>query len=397
MASKKRLLIVTNRFHPQLGGAEWNIFLQAQELSKYFEVDVFTPIRDRDPRNERSESVRITRGFNLRNLSKEYPYLKAETFCPEVFFKTIAGGYDVVHCFPALNKNNMMALVAARLRGVPVFMSNFDLVDYVSLLDRGLPVRTILDNLRISSRQAYFLAKFNAIFTISNKETGLIKAVNPNTFLSTVPILLEEFEGKVDIQEFKSAYGIEPDVPVVLCLGRVARIKGQDILLKALPHLRKKVDKFKVLFVGRADYEPEYMREMQAFIEQEGLQEHVTFTGGVPRKDVIGALKACDVHVLPVRFMNSGAVVIETWAAGKPVLQSDMIDPCYVVEGENGFTFSVDDPRDLSGKLLRILADTESRERMGANGRSLVERKFLYPQLIRQYLDAYREYGNVNV
>lgn len=395
MSGKKRLLLITNRFHPQLGGAEFNIFLQARELSKHFDVDVFTPMRDRDQRRETIDAVRITRGFNLRNLSREYPYLRSETLCPEVFFKTLLGRYDVVHCFPALCRNNIMALIAARLRGIPTFMSNFDLVDYVALLESGQSIASILDGLAISAKKAYFLKRFSAIFTISNRETNLIKVANPNTFLSTVPILTEEFEQDVDINDFKKRYGIHPDVPLVLCLGRVARIKGQDILVRALPALRKRIKDFQVLIVGRTDYEPEYLAEMNAFIEQEGLQNQVTFTGGVPREDVIGALKACDVHVLPVRFMNSGAVVVETWAARKPVLHSDMIDPCYVVEGENGFTFKSEDTQDLCDKLVPMLQDSELRHTMGESGRRLLEQKFLYPQLIRQYMDAYREYGGV--
>jgi glycosyltransferase involved in cell wall biosynthesis len=397
MCTKKRLLVVTNRFYPQVGGAEITAFLQSQELGKHFEVNVFTPMRDSDARHEQVDSVRITRGFNLRNLSKAYPDLKSETLCPGVFLKTLLGRYDVVHCYPALSRNNIMALVAAKLRRIPIFMSNFDLIDYRPFLEDNEPIRPKLDQMTLSTKKKYLLSKFNAIFTISNRETNLIREANPNTFLSTVPIVLDEYEQDVDIDDFKKRYKVRPDVPLILCLGRVAKLKGQDILVKALPLLREKSGDFQVLIVGRTDYEPDYLAEMQTFVEREGLQQHVTFTGGVPRKDVIGALKACDVHVLPVRFMNSGAVVVETWAARKPVLHSDMIDPCYVVEGENGFTFKSEDIQDLCDKLAPMLQDRELCQTMGVNGRRLVEEKFLYPHLIRQYLDAYRHYGGVTV
>ena len=397
MSRKKRLLIVTNRFHPELGGAEWNIFLQSQELSKHFDVDVLTPLRDRYPRRENIGPVRITRGFDLCNLSREFPNLRSETLCPGVFLKVLVGGYDVVHCFPALSRNIIMALVAAKIRRIPVFMSNFDLIDYRPLAESGRPIGPELDKLSISTKMKYLLSKFSAIFAISHREANLIGEANPNTFLSTVPIVLDEYEQDVDIDDFKKRYEIRPDVPLILCLGRVARIKGQDVLVKTLPLVREKMKEFHVLVVGRTDYAPTYLAEMEAFVEREGLQQQVTFTGGVPREDVIGALKACDVHVLPVRFMNSGAVVVETWAARKPVLHSDMIDPCFVVEGENGFTFKSEDTQDLCDKLVRMLQDCELCDNMGVNGRRLVEEKFLYPQLIRQYLDAYRDYGGVTV
>ena len=397
MPRKKRLLILTNRFHPELGGAEWNIFLQSLELSKHFDVDVFTPLRDHYARRERMGAVRVTRGMDLRNLSKEFPNLRSGTLCPGVFLKVLTGGYDVVHCFPGLSRNIILALVAAKLRRIPIFLSNFDLIDYRPLIESGLPIGPELDKMTLSPRKKFLLSKFSAIFTISDRETNLIREANPNTWLSTVPIVVDEYEQDVDIRDFKKRYEIRSGIPLVLCLGRVARLKGQDILVKALPLLREKLRDFHVLVVGRTDYETAYLADMKGFIEAHGLQEQVTFTGGVPREDVIGALKACDVHVLPVRFMNSGAVVVETWAARKPVLHSDMIDPCYVVEGENGFTFRSEDTQDLCDKLVRMLEDQELCREMGANGRRLVEKKFLYPHLIQQYMDAYREYGGVAV
>ena len=392
---KMRLLIVTNRFHPELGGAEWNIFLQSQELSKHFDVDVFTPLRDQYARRERIGLVKITRGIDLRNLSRVFPNLKSETLCPGVFFKSLLGSYDVVHCFPGLSRNIVMSLVAAKARHTPIVLSNFDLVDYRPMIESGRPIKPELDKMTLSSKKKYLLGKFNAIFTISGRETVLIREANPNTFLSTVPIVLDEFKEETDVDGFRNRYGVPSGVPLILCLGRVAKLKGQDVLVKALPRLRERVGDFRVLVVGRTDYEPAYLAEMKAFIEEHGFQEQVTFAGGVPREDVIAALKSCDVHVLPVRFMNSGAVVVETWAARRPVLQSDMVDPCYVVEGENGFTFKSEDPQDLCDKLVLMLQDRELRINMGVNGRRLVEQRFLYPHLIQQYMEAYREYGGV--
>ncbi len=397
MTPRKRLLIVTNRFHPQVGGAEFNIFQQALALSEHFDVDVFTPLRERNPRHERVESISITRGFNFRNLSRTYPDLGTETFCPGVFFKTLLGGYDVIHCFPSLNRNNIMTLIAAKMRGVPIFMSMFDLDDYASLLEEGVPLHRIFENqVNMAEKWRVFFRRFAAIFTISSRETANIKTVNENAFLSTVPILIDEYDATVDVAEFKTCHGVRPHVPLILCLGRVAKLKGQDVLIKTLPRLREQTKEFQLLIVGRTDHEPEYFAELQTLVEKEALQSQVTFTGVVPREDVIAALKACDVHVLPVRFMNSGAVVIESWAARKPVLHSDAIDPCYVIEGENGLTFKSEDTEDLCDKLASMLDNPQLCADMGANGRRLVEERFLYSHLIQRYMEAYRVHGGVD-
>ena len=396
LRSKKRLLIVANRFYPQVGGAELVTFNVAQELGKHLQVDVITPLRNNDPRCETVGNVRIIRLWNAYNPASRFPYLPGNTLCPSLPARILFGRYDVVHCFPALIRNNLLALGAAWVRRIPVFLTCYDAFDYADLIAKGVSVSD-LGTLPMTDRSKYFLSKFKAIFTISERETSLLKAANKNTFLSTVPILIDEHEKEPDVAGFRKKLHIDPNEKIILCLSRVAFIKGQDILVKAIPLFRNEIGKFRVLIVGRTDYEPGYLQEMKAFVKDNGLEENVLFTGSLPREDALAALKACEVHVLPMRFMNSGAVVAETWVSGKPVLQSNMIDPNYVVEGENGFTFNIESPQDLADKIVCLTRNTELREKMGRNGRDLVKRKFLYSHLAEQYMRVYRECAGIDV
>jgi glycosyltransferase involved in cell wall biosynthesis len=106
MAFMRRLLIVTNRFHPQLGGAELNIYYQARELAKHFEVDVVTPLRDNDPKREEIDGFRVFRQYNLYNPLNRMPYKGHRALCPALPTRILSGGYDLIHCFPAPNPNN---------------------------------------------------------------------------------------------------------------------------------------------------------------------------------------------------------------------------------------------------------------------------------------------------
>jgi glycosyltransferase involved in cell wall biosynthesis len=394
VSKKKKLLIITNRFFPQIGGAELNIFLQACELSKHFEVDVLTPVRGDDQREEVVENFRILRAYNLQNPLNRFPYLPAKTLCPAVVTRVLFGGYDLIHCFPALGHNNIIALALARLKGIPIFLSNFDLFDYATLLDQGMDVPSF-SKLTIPQRSARRLAKFNTIFTISQKETDRIRAFNPNTFLSTVPVDLKEYQGEPDTEGLRERLGIAAGKRIVLCLSRVSQIKGQDILLRAIPALKQRIDNFVVVFAGRSDYEPSYIDGMKTFVAENGLEADVMFTGPLSREDVLAALKLCDVHVLPMRFMNSGAINTETWISGNPIIQSSRVDPNYIEEGVNGYTFDIDDESSLVEKLVLVLEDPERARKMGENGKKLAMEKFLYPALIAQYLGAYRDHGGV--
>ena len=394
MSDKKRILIITNRFHPQIGGAELNIFFQARELSKHFEVDVMTPIRDCNPHSERAGSFHISRCYNMFNPFNRFPYLPAKTLCPGILTRVFFRKYDLIHCFPALGHNNILALKIAGLKQIPVFLSNFDLFDYATLLAQGVAVSEFSE-LQMPLRSKARLARFNAIFTISQKETEIIRAVNPNTFLSTVPIDLDEYGRTHDLVELRQRFSIDPRRKVVLCLSRVCPIKGQDILMDALPLLKSRFENFVAVFAGRTDYEDEYAARMKSFVSENGLDRNVVFTGSLSREDVLGLLSLCDVHVLPMRFMNSGAINTETWMSGRPIIQSGRVDPNYVEDGVNGFNFDIEDKEGLVEKLVRVLEDEVLATRMGENGRKLAMEKFTYPALIAQYLEVYRQCGGI--
>lgn len=390
---RKKLLIVTNRFYPQIGGAERNIFLQVKELSKYYDIDVFTPLREKDLCVEEEKNIRIYRFYNLYNPYNHFPYIHAKSFCPKIFFKLLWNRYDSIHCFPAINLNNILVLFFARWRRIPIFLTNFDLFDYSDLMLRKKISFTQLNKQKLSRKQRYFLPKFNAIFTISEQETNLLKKINPRTFLSRVPIDSEEYRGDFsqEIQSFRTKFNLSKNVPIILCLSRIAYIKGQDIFLEGLSLLDLS-QQFIAVIAGRTDYEPEYFQHLKNLVREKNLEDRVLFTGTLTRKDLIAAIKCCTFHVLPMRFMNSGAVIVETWASGKPVLQSLQIDPNYVIEGENGYTFSIDNFAELADKMKFFLENRDICEKMGQKGKEIVANKFLYRHLIEQYRQIYSQY-----
>lgn len=397
ITTRKRLLIVTNRFLPQVGGAEYYIRGVAQGLAEHFDVDVLTPRRDRVARYEEVEGYRIFRLYNCMNPLNRFPYLGANTICPSLVPRMLIRKYDAVHCFPALNYNNFLALLAGQRRGTPVFLTCFDAFDYLGLFASGEYTSETISRLALSPRRKAWLSRFKAIFTIAQRETDLLRTANPNTFLSPVPVSIEEFQLPASPREFREAFRIPEGRKLILCLSRVSYIKGQDILLKAIPLLKQKRTDFIVAFVGSHDHEPAYYQEMRDFVTENGLQEHVVFTGVVERPLVLSALNACDVHVLPMRFMNAGTINSETWAVGKPVLQSSRVDPNYIREGVDGVTFDIGDAASLVDKLDYLLSNPEACQRMGEAGKARVAAEFSIQYLVSRYLDLYDRYGKVKL
>jgi glycosyltransferase involved in cell wall biosynthesis len=386
-----RLALVLNRFWPEVGGAETNLYFQARELARRFDVTVFTPRRLADEAEiEEHAGFVVHRLPDWLNRSRSYPNLGARTLMPALLLRLLRGRFDLVQVFPSLNPNSLLAFLATRITRTPMVFCSFDFLDYAALIREGggrIDVDVI--SRHVPSRHvAFVLRRVEQVFAISQRELAFFRRYNAHAEYSPVPVLVEEYLEPAASP--RAAYGIGPADFVFLCLGRVSEIKGQDIALEAFIRSQADMPGARLVIVGRGDYEEGFVGAMHRRLSETGLAGRVTFTGMVDRPEVIGWLAHADAHVIPVRFMNSGAVVAETWAAGTVVIQSDAVDPNYVVDGENGYLFASESVDALAAKMRQAYRNRAGLAAMAERGRRFVLENLTYERLVEVYVRAYR-------
>lgn len=387
-----KIALVLNRFYPEVGGAETNLYFQAQELSKRHQVTVFTPRRlPETPKNETIGAFAVRRLLDIRN---RLPNIGRDTFMPGIFFRILFGRFDAVMAFPSLNHNNILALLASKIRRIPFILCSFDLLDYAEIQKKtGKIDPNCLQQYTPSRLRQSLFGKCSHIFAISNREMDVFRRYNPHVSFSPVPVQTSEYEAEIDRAAFRKRYGIATDAMVFLVLGRVSRIKGQDIAVKAFLESASGMPGSILAVVGRSDYEPEFLESMKSAIRAANLEDRVVFTGMIPRDDVIGFLKSSDIMLAPVRFMNSGAVIVESWAAGTPVIQSDAVDPDLIDQGVNGWRFRSEQSCELAERMAESFEKRAQLPEMGRKGREKVLAGFTYPKLISIYEETLAELG----
>jgi len=392
MASRQlRIALVLNRFWPEVGGAETNLYFQAVELAKHYDVTVFTPKRLADEADHETHAgFSVHRLPDALNRGKRYPNLAARTFMPSLLPRLLRGGFDVVQVFPSLNDNSLLAFAATRLLRTPMVFCSFDFLDYAELIRAGggsMDLNVIASHVP-SRREACMLRRVEHVFAISQRELAFFRRFNANASYSPVPVLVDEYLEPSPSP--RGRYGIAPEDFVFLCLGRVSEIKGQDLALEAFIRVQHELPGSRLVIVGRSDYEEGFVAAMKSRMEETGLGDRVLFTGMVDRPDVIAWLAHADAHVIPVRFMNSGAVVAETWAAGTIVIQSDAVDPNYVVDGENGYLFPSESVDALAEKMRAAWHNRATLPAMAERGRRFVLDNLTYQRLVEIYSEVYR-------
>ncbi|MEI2773108.1 MAG: glycosyltransferase family 4 protein [Candidatus Competibacter sp.] len=100
------------------------------------------------------------------------------------------------------------------------------------------------------------------------------------------------------------------------------------------------------------------------------------FLGYVPRWQYIDLMRCCDILAVPSRNEPFGIVVLEGWAAGKPVVATTAGGPReFVWHDVNGFLVDAN-AGGMAHGIGSLLADHDHCRALGTNGRRAVEEKF---------------------
>ncbi len=165
--------------------------------------------------------------------------------------------------------------------------------------------------------------------------------------------------------------------PVVVCVSRLVRRKGQDTLIRAMPRILRQVPDAVLLIVGGGPYRA----DLEKLAAATGVADAVRFTGPVAWEELPAHYGAGDVFAMPCRTRRGGLdveglgiVYLEASATGLPVVAGDSGGaPDAVLDGETGWVVPGGDPHAAAERIVTLLKDPALRERLGERGRQWVE------------------------
>ncbi|MEU8968464.1 glycosyltransferase family 4 protein [Streptomyces monashensis] len=174
----------------------------------------------------------------------------------------------------------------------------------------------------------------------------------------------------------------DPAAPVVVCVGRLCRQKGQDVLLQAWEQVLGTVPRARLVLVGDG---PER--------ETLGQRAHpsVHFTGAVG--DVVPWYRAADLVVLPSRWEGMALAPLEALGCGRPVVVTDVdgaresLPPALTAR----CLVPPEDPAALAGAITALLSDPPLRAALGGQGRRHILSTHDVRHTAERISDVYRE------
>ena len=277
----------------------------------------------------------------------------------------------IVHTF--LIGANLWGRLAALIARVPVIVASERNVD----VWEELPKR--------------YIGKFLARFTdriVANAEavrSYLIARGVESKRVVTIRngVDLGRFETPIDVGRVRSSLGVAPDDVLAAVVARLEPQKGHDTVVDAAARLRERCPRLRFVFVGGGSREA----GLSELVARNGLADRIVFTGF--RTDSAELIRAADLSILVSTREGLSNTLLESLAAGRPVIASRVGGNAEVVSPDVGVLVPPQDPAALADALASLVADPVSAARMGARGKERVRREFPVSRMVAETVALY--------
>ena len=269
---------------------------------------------------------------------------------------------------------NTWARLAAVLAGVPLIVTSERNVDmweegYKKVLGRWLDRWTALTIGNSAAVKDYLVDKGIA----ADKLQVVYNGVDPR-----------RFQQPTTVEETKESLGIPFHHAVVGMLARLEPQKDPATFIQAAALVSQKIADVSFLIIGGGSLKSQLEQQVQ----QLGLSDRVVFAG--PRRDVPQLLAICDVSALSSLKEGMSNTIMETMAAGKPMVATNVGgNPELIVDAETGFIVPTRDPGALADKLVRMLSDRDVAAQMGRRAKARIMEKFSVQSLVKKTEQIY--------
>ena len=389
-----RVDLLTREYPPEVyGGAGVHVEYLARELRRLVDVRVHCMGAPRDePGVTAYDAPAELAGANaaLRTIGTDLPMAAA------------CEGSDLVHSHTWYA--NLAGHVASRLHGVPHVMSAHSLEPLrpwkAEQLGGGYALSSWVERTSVESA--------DAVIAVSAGMRDDVLRCYPGVDPQRVQVV----HNGIDTEEYQpdqgtavlERYGVDPDRPSVLFVGRITRQKGLPHLLRAALSLDPGVQV--VLCAGSPDTE-EILAEVSVLVDalRQDRDGVVWIEEMVPKADVVQLLTHATVFACPSVYEPMGIVNLEAMACETPVVATATGGiPEVVADGETGLLVPIEqvtdgsgtplDPArfeaDLAARLTEVLADPDRAREMGVAGRRRAVESFSWAAIATRTLDLYR-------
>lgn len=206
-----------------------------------------------------------------------------------------------------------------------------------------------------------FCNRCNMVVAPSKLVVNYLRRIGVEAPIVNIPtgIDLGEFTD-LDSTWLANNYGIGPEEKVLMFVGRLGKEKNVVFLLKSFQTVLEHHPEAHLVLVGSGPQE-NFLRNL---CRKLSIENKVTFTGVLPRNNIVHCYASADLFVFPSVTETQGLVIGEAKATGLPVVAIRAFGPAEMVaDGEDGILTEPSIPQ-FTEAILKLMADSELYSRM---------------------------------
>ncbi len=374
-----KILYLIQRFLPYIGGAENHLHQIVRRLPSNYETSIITFGLHSQKYQVSKIPVRSYRGFRI-HWGTGFTTLSHGMLKDLLRMKP-----DIIHAHTYGFAHTDLASFIGKMKNIPVVVTtHYDRskADEVS----KLLLRELYDN--IIGRMTLSIA--NKILAVTNYEKNFLvsKFYLNDEKISVVPngVEVDKFRNLPDPQAIISRYGLQKS-RVALFVGRIERKKGIQYLLRAAPKIVSEFPDFKILLVG-PDWG--YRNELKKIAKRINIENIVIFAGPLKELDLLKAYNLSEFTILPSLGEATGLTILESMAAGRPIVASRLPTIAeFVIHEKDGMLFEPGNPEKLANSIISLMSNQKLREKLIQNGKIISEQRD-WSKIVKMITDIYK-------
>jgi len=384
--------IFTDTFYPEINGVATSVILLKRELEKIgHTVYVVSPS---NPALKFMPDI----GRTFRLPSAPLVFLPSRrlaiTYKKSVAHKINELKLDIIHTNTEFSLGFFGKFIAAALNKPVIHTYHTLYKDYVHYITKGRLPNISADMARRYSR--LFCNSCDMLVTPTDKTRDLLLEYDVERPIEVIPtgIDIEQFSqtpgDALRIAALRAELRIGPNERLILYVGRIAKEKSIDSIIRHLPEYFKTHKNEKFLIVGGGPLR----NELEELARQYGIGNKVVFAGERPWEEVSLFYKMASVFISASLSETQGLTFIEAMAAKIPVVaKKDRSVEKLIIDGFSGCLFEEDSQ--IPSVLHKIQTDSDFRNEQIANAYEIasqnssaqfaVKMEQMYEKTIREY------------
>jgi glycosyltransferase involved in cell wall biosynthesis len=246
-----------------------------------------------------------------------------------------------------------------------------------------------------SNRNKWWVDLINRLFIVPFIDyITFVSEESKSSFLSKYNYPLKKtfvIRNGINIRKYKSFRPIYFTKDLIIsCVGRLAEVKGMDLVLRAFQGVLQRRISAKLWLIGDGP-KRKYLLNLS---EKLGLNQHVEFLG--EKSNIPFFLKQTDIYISGSRWEGIPNALLEAMAAGLPIVATKVGGVPEILDENTAIMVPPEDSEALLKGILKLVGNPSLAGELGKNARRRVSSNYSMEKMIFEYTQLYQKLINSN-